>query len=105
MSDRMNERTSASSSSKRSAVDKYKDLQKRTAQARGSLTWADAPAEELLAMIASVTGDGAAVLLAVTSDGGALVVRTIVDKESVPFYAPDMASLNNLLMEVGEMFK
>lgn len=105
MSDRMKEQPSKSFSQKSSAVDKYRELQQRQAKARGALTWGDAPAEDLRDMIACVTADGAAILLSVTSDGGALVVRTIVDKESVPFYAPDTASLNSLMSEVQEMFK
>lgn len=86
-----------------SAFEKYRSLQKDVAVNRGSLTWADCPAEEMIAMVAAVTEDGAAILLAKTSDGGALVVRVIADRESIPFYAPDTASLNNLLMEIGNM--
>lgn len=88
-----------------SAVEKYKQLQRQVNVSKGSLTWSDCPEEELRDMIASVTEDGAAILLAKTSDGGALVVRCIVDKESVPFYAPDTASLNLLMQEVAEMFR
>lgn len=88
-----------------SAVEKYRQLQRGVAASRGSLTWNDCPEEELRDMVANVTEDGAAILLAKTSDGGALVVRCIVDKESVPFYAPDMAALNLLLREVVEMFR
>lgn len=88
-----------------SAVDKWRELQKSVNTRRGSLTWMDCPSQELVEVAASVTEDGAALLLSKTSDGGALVLRVIVDRESVPFYAPDMAALNALLLEVGEMFR
>lgn len=105
LSDRAKDTISTRSSGAHSAASKYKKLQQDAASNRGSLTWADCPADELRDMIVSVTEDGAAILLAKTSDGGALVVRMIADRESVPFYAPDMASLNHLLMEVASLFK
>jgi hypothetical protein len=90
---------------KSGAVDKYKKLQKEAASRRGSLTWADAGPEDLQAACVSVTEDGAALLLAKTSDGGALVMRVIMDRESIPFYAPDMAALSAMLAEVTEVNK
>jgi hypothetical protein len=65
---------------------------------KGSLTWADCGAEDLLAAVAHVTEDGAALLLARTSDGGALMVQVLVGAGDRPkFYAASMAELNELL--------
>lgn len=63
----------------------------------------DADSDDLRDTVASVTEDGAAVLLAKTSDGGALVLRVIADRESVPFYAPDMASLTQMMSDVRDL--
>lgn len=100
MSDPMREAKYKPGSKPSSAAEKYRKLQEQSTRDRGSLKWSDCPSEELVDMVAAVTEDGAAILLAKTSDGGALVVRVIADKESVPFYAPDMAALNHLLMEI-----
>lgn len=103
MSDRLAAKLGPRSSSTPSAAAKYKQMQKEAASRRGALTWTDADAEDLRDTVASVTEDGAAVLLAKTSDGGALVLRIIADRESVPFYAPDMASLNEMMREVRDL--
>lgn len=65
---------------------------------KGSLTWADCGADDLLAAVAHVTEEGAALLLAKTSDAGALMVQVLVGTGDRPkFYAASMAELNDLL--------
>lgn len=81
--------------------DKYSQVQ---ADARpGRLTWEDAPQEDLMAVIAAVTGDGAALLLSRTSDGGALVIRVITDQGSTPFYPNSASSLAEILTTLLEV--
>lgn len=103
MSDRLSSKLGGSAHTGSSAAAKYKKLQKEAASRRGSLTWTDADPEDLRDTVASVTGDGAAILLSVTSDGGALVLRILADRESVPFYAADMAALNAMMQEVRDL--
>lgn len=103
MSDRLATKVGGRSSNTPSAADKYRKMQREAASRRGALTWSDADSDDLRDTVASVTEDGAAVLLAKTSDGGALVLRVIADRESVPFYAPDMASLNEMMREVRDL--
>lgn len=65
---------------------------------KGCLSWADCGAEDLLAAVAHVTEDGAALLLSKTSDGGALMVQVLVGVGDKPkFYAASMQELNELL--------
>jgi hypothetical protein len=95
MSDRIKERsgTTAPSSNGRSKWAKAIEGQRK-----GSLTWADCGPEDLIAAIAHVTEDGAALLLSKTSDGGALMVQVLVTRDDRPkFYAASMAELNELL--------
>lgn len=78
------------------AWNRWQALKESTA--RGGLTWSDANGETLLAAIASVTAEGAALLLGKTSDGGALMIRIIDNDVSTPFYPADLPSLNDVLM-------
>lgn len=65
---------------------------------KGSLSWADVGAEDLLAAVARVTEDGAAVLLAKTSDGGALMLQILAEDGQKPkHYAASMAEVNEVL--------
>lgn len=83
-----------------SAAAKYQAMKDR---ARGdSLSWGDASPQDLMAAIVAVTGDGAAVLFSKTSDGGALVVRVLVDKESIPYYPSNASELAATLKEIFE---
>jgi hypothetical protein len=86
-------------------VDKANKWAQAMLQARkGSLTWMDVGAEDLLAVVAHVTEDGAALLLAKTSDGGALMVQVLGNGPDKPkFYAASMAEVNELLTLLGSV--
>jgi hypothetical protein len=95
MSDRIKERANGGSSSS-SPPNKWQAAM--DAHRKGSLSWADCGPEDLVAAVAHVTEDGAAVLLSKTSDGGALMVQVLVGVGDRPkFYAASMMELNELL--------
>lgn len=81
--------------------DKYQVVQRGSRP--GRLSWEDAPQEDLMAVIAAVTADGAALLLSRTSDGGALVIRVITDTGSTPFYPNSASSLAETLTTLLEV--
>jgi hypothetical protein len=82
-------------------ADKWEQLGQR--ESKGSLTWADAGAEDLLAAIAAATEDGAAVLLSKTSDGGALVIQVWNGAGRHKLYPASMAELNEALQLIQEI--
>lgn len=65
--------------------------------------WRDAPAEDLLECVATVTEDGAALLLSVTSDGGALVMQVWNGAGRHKLYPATPAELNEALRLVTDI--
>lgn len=80
------------------AAAKYQKM-KDKAKGQG-VSWADASQQDLMAVIVAVTADGAAVLFSRTSDGGALVVRVLVDKESIPYYPSSASEIHDALKDI-----
>lgn len=82
-------------------ADKYES--RLTGTKRGSLTWADAGVEDLVAAIVAVTEDGAAMLLSKTSDGGALCVQVWHGAGRHKLYPSSAAELNEALALLTEI--
>lgn len=96
MSDRLDQSAKRSNGSPSTKATKWAAAMLGTR--KGSLSWSDCGAQDLLDAVAHVTEDGAALLLARTSDGGALMVQVLVGVGDRPkFYAASMAELNELL--------
>lgn len=81
--------------------DKWAQMANR--ESRGSLTWADAGPEDLIAAIVNATEDGAAVLLSKTSDGGALVLQIWNGQGRHKLYPATVAELNEALALISEI--
>lgn len=73
-------------------------------QKKGHVSWSMCGAEDLLAVVAAVTEDGAALLLSKTSDGGALLIQVLEGEGRKPkFYAASMAELNEVLFALAHV--
>lgn len=75
-----------------------------TLSSRGKVTWMDADPQMLLAAVAAVTEDGAALLFSRTSDGGALALTVLVDGAAHKLYPASVAELREalqLLVKIG----
>lgn len=69
----------------------------------GKLSWMDAGAEDLLAAVVAVTGDGAALLLSYTSDRGALAIHVLTDNGTHKLYPTRMEELTEALLLITEI--
>lgn len=93
------------SESYREQLDKDVDKWERMAATKRSdrLRWEHADAGDLLACVAAVTEDGAALLLSKTSDGGALVLQVLNGGPPLKRYPANMAELTEYLSEITEI--
>lgn len=82
-------------------ADKWKE--RLATESRGSCTWRDAGAEDLLAAVVAVTEDGAALLLSKTSDGGALAIHVLSQAGRHKLYPASVAELNEALRLIEEI--
>lgn len=89
--------------SKRPQPDTDKYSRALDQEKKGSLSWSDAGPEDLLAAVAAVTEDGAALLLSKTSDGGALVIQVWNGQGRSKLYPASMAELTSALMLLVEI--